>query len=273
MHKFYNVSVRTLISLITAFLLYGCGSEELQQNDQTGTDEEWISLFNGEDIDDWIPKFTGYEVGENVNNTFRVEDGILKVSYDGWDEFNGEFGHLFYKEPFSHYILRVEYRFVDQQVDGGEDWAFRNNGLMLHSQDPATMTRDQEFPVSVETQLLGGDGENERTTGNICTPGTHIVKDDERITDHCINSSSKTYHGDQWITLEIEVRGSEVVRNSIDGETIFEYNKPQLDENDSTAKQFLDENEDLLLEEGYIAIQAESHPTEFRKIELKPLSE
>ncbi len=273
MLNLYNTFVLTLISFIIAFLLSGCGAGKSQQNEQSGTDKEWISLFNGENLNDWTPKFTGYEAGENYNNTFRVEDGILKVTYDDWEDFDGEFGHLFYDEPFSHYILRVEYRFVGEQVEGGGEWAFRNNGLMLHSQDPATMSKDQEFPVSVETQLLGGDGENERTTANVCTPGTHIVMDGERITDHCINSSSKTYHGDQWVTLEIEVRGSEVVRNSVDGETIFEYNNPQLDENDPTAEQFLDQNDNLLLEEGYIAIQAESHPTEFRKIELKPLSE
>lgn len=272
MHQFYNLLVLTLTSFLTVFPLYGCGSGESQQNGPK-ENEEWISLFNGEDMSDWTPKFTGYEAGKNYNNTFRVEDGILKASYDEWDRFEGEFGHLFYKEPFSHYILRVEYRFVGEQVEGGEGWAYRNNGLMLHSQDPATMSRDQEFPVSIETQLLGGDGENERTTGNVCTPGTHIVIDGELITDHCINSSSETYHGDQWVTMEVEVRGSEVVRHSIEGETIFEYTDPQLDENDPTTEQFLEQNEDRLIGEGYIAIQAESHPTEFRKIELKPLSD
>lgn len=273
MHKFNKLFVLTLILFITAVLQFGCASEERHHNEQDGIDDEWLSLFNGEDLDDWTPKFTGYEAGENYNNTFRVEDGILKVTYEDWGQFDGEFGHLFYKEPFSHYILRVEYRFVGEQVEGSEDWAFRNNGIMLHSQDPATMSQNQEFPVSVETQLLGGDGENERTTANVCTPGTHVVVDGERITDHCINSSSKTYHGNQWVTLEIEVRGSEVIRHRMNGEPIFEYNNPQLDENDPTAEQFLNEGEDLLLKEGYIAIQAESHPTEFRKIELKPISE
>lgn len=253
-------------------LFAGCASTE-NQNKAEG--EEWISLFNGEDLDDWHIKFTGYELGYNYNNTFRVEDGLLTVSYDEWGQWGGEFGHIFYKEPFSHYILRLEYRFIGEQVPGGPGWAFRNNGVMLHCQAPETMTKDQEFPVSVETQLLGGNDTDERSTANVCTPGTHIVMDGELITRHCINSSSETYHGDQWVTLEIEVRGSEVVRHIMDGEVVFEYTEPQLDEGDGDAQRLIAERNtnDLLVDRGYISLQAESHPTQFRKIEIKVLEE
>lgn len=242
---------------------------------QDQNEGEWLSLFNGEDLDNWVIKFTGYELGENYNNTFRMEDGILKVSYDEWDEWDGSFGHIFYNRPFSHYILKVEYRFVGEQVKGGPGWAFRNNGLMLHSQDPRTMTKGQEFPVSLETQLLGGNGTDERTTLNVCTPGTNIVIDGELITQHCTNSTSATYHGDQWVTAEIEIRGSKVVRHKIDGEIVFEYTKPQLDERDGDAQRLIEARDidDLLIDEGYISLQAESHPTEFRRIELKVLDE
>ncbi len=242
---------------------------------QNQNDGEWLSLFNGEDLENWVVKFTGYELGENYKNTFRVEDGVLKASYDNWEEWDGSFGHLFYDRPFSHYILRVEYRFVGDQVKDGPGWAFRNNGLMLHSQDPRTMSKDQEFPASIETQLLGGNGTDERTTLNVCTPGTNIVMDGELITQHCINSTSETYHGDQWVTAEIEVRGREVVRHKIDGEVVFEYTEPQLDERDGDAQKLIEarEGDNLLIDEGYISIQAESHPTEFRRIELKVLDE
>lgn len=240
---------------------------------QDQNEEEWISLFNGENLDNWVIKFTGSELGVNYNNTFRVEDGILEVSYDNWDEWGGEFGHIFYDRPFSHYILRVEYRFVGEQVEDGPGWAFRNNGLMLHSQDPRTMTKDQDFPVSIETQLLGGNGTDERSTLNVCTPGTNIVMDGELITQHCINSTSKTYHGDQWVTAEIEVRGSEIIRHKIDGDVVFEYTKPQLDERDADAQRLIEarKSDGLIIDKGYISLQAESHPTEFRKIEVKVL--
>lgn len=259
----------TFLLLLSA----GCKSTGGQNKSEEGA---WISLFNGEDLNDWQIKFTGYEPGYNLNNTFRVEDGLLTVSYDEWDQWNGEFGHIFYKEPFSHYILRVEYRFIGEQVSGGPGWAFRNNGVMLHSQAPESMSKDQEFPVSIETQLLGGNGTDDRTTANVCTPGTNIVMDGELITQHCINSGSQTYHGDQWVTLEIEVQGSRAVRHVIDGEVVFEYTEPQLDDRDGDAQQIImaaQGEENRLIDRGYIALQAESHPTQFRTIEVKVLEE
>jgi len=168
----------------------------------SGVDDGWIPLFNGKNLDGWRVKIRGYEVGDNYADTFRVEDGLLRVVYDDYEEFDGKFGHLFFETPFSHYRLRVEYRFVGQQTPGGPGWAFRNSGVMLHGQSPESMTVDQEFPVSIEAQMLGGDGEHERSTGNLCTPGTHVEMDGELVTRHCTNSSSATYHGDGWVTME-----------------------------------------------------------------------
>lgn len=238
---------------------------------QTGAKPDWIPLFNGEDIDDWIVKFRGQELGVNFRNTFRVEDGVLKVSYDEWSDFNNEFGHLFYKDSFSHYLLRVEYRFAGDQVTNGPAWAFRNNGMMLHSQDPATMTVDQEFPASIEVQLLGGNGSDPRPTANVCTPGMHYNRAGQLITQHCTNSLSRTFHGDQWVTLEVEIRGDESIVHRVNGEPVFHYGKPQLDEGDPDAQALLAAGAPLAVTEGFIAIQAESHPTEFRRIDLLPL--
>lgn len=237
----------------------------------TAAEEGWIQLFNGKDLDDWTIKFRGEELGVNYKDTFRVEDGILKVCYDNYEDFKGNFGHIFYKESFSHYRLRVEYRFVGEQVKNGPGWAFRNNGLMLHCQKPDTMRVQQEFPASIEVQLLGGDGTHDRTTANLCTPGTHVVMDDKLITQHCYNSTSDTYHGDQWVTVEIEVLGHEVIRHLIEGKVVLEYTEPQLDDRDGDARLLMEAGADTKVSEGYIALQAESHPTEFRKIELLPL--
>lgn len=233
----------------------------------------WISLFNGKNLDGWNPKITGYDFKDNHANTFRVENGILKVVYDGYEKFDGKFGHIFYKDKFSHYILRVEYRFTGEQVEGGPGWAFRNSGLMLHCQDPKTMTKNQNFPVSIEVQTLGGSGKGNRTTGNLCTPGTNVVIDDKLRTQHCISSTSKTYHGDQWVTIEVEVRGNKVVKHKYEGKTVIEYNNPQLDERDADAKKLIKANKGLMLSEGYISLQSESHPVEFRKVEIKLLEE
>jgi hypothetical protein len=239
-----------------------------------GQDDEkksgWISLFNGKDLDGWTPKITGYAAGENYADTFRVEDGILKVSYAKYPKFDGKFGHLFSRQKFSRYRLRVEYRFVGDQCPGGPGWAFRNSGVMIHSQPVETMRKDQEFPVSIEVQFLGGDGKKERTTGNACTPGTHVVKDGKLIKTHTINSRSKTYHGDQWVSVEVEVNGDGVIKHLVNGETVLEYEKPQYDEGDADARRLI-RGGDVMLREGYLALQAESHPIEFRKVEILPL--
>lgn len=175
---------------------------------QKDAEDEWIPLFNGSDLTGWTPKITGYEAGDNFGNTFRVEDGLLKVRYDQYDQFDGRFGHLFYRDELSHYKLRVEYRFVGEQCPGGEGWAYRNSGIMVHGQRPETMTLDQDFPTSVEVQLLGSDSLVERTNMNVCTPGTNIVMNGELILDHCITSSSGLFFGDEWVTAELEVRGT-----------------------------------------------------------------
>ncbi len=232
---------------------------------------KWISLFNGKDLDGWTPKITGSDLGDNYLNTFRVEEGLLKVAYDRYTKFEGQFGHIFYREKLSHYVIRLEYRFVGEQVPGGPGWAFRNSGIMLHCQSPESMEKKQDFPVSIEVQLLGGDGTHKRSTANLCTPGTNVVMGGKLITQHCTDSTSKTYHGDQWVTVEIEVRGNEQIRHLIDGETVLAYTQPQLDESDASAKKLLAGGADKMLREGYISLQAESHPVHFRKVELMRL--
>ncbi len=243
---------------------------------------EWIQLFNGKDLTGWSPKIRGHELGVNYADTFRVVDGLLTVSYDkyvpndflsmdkpGKKDFN-KFGHLFYKDTVSHYLLRVEYRFTGDQVPNGPGWAIRNNGLMLHGQDPATMAVDQKFPVSIEVQLLGGMANGERSTLNLCTPGTNVVMNGELFKPHCTSSSSKTYRGDDWVTVEVEVRGNKVIRHKIDGQVVLEYTQPQYDARDKEAQPFIVDGE-LMISEGTISLQSESHPTQFRKIDLMKL--
>ena len=222
---------------------------------QKAAEEDWTHLFNGENLDGWDIKVTGYDLNENYANTVRVEDGLMKVRYDEYDSFDGQFTHIFYEEPFSYYRLQVEYRFVGDQAPSGPAWATRNNGIMFHSQSAESMERDQDFPDSIEYQLLGGDGENDRSNGNICTPGTHVVVDGELITDHCISSNSSTYHGNQWVTAELRAHGNSKIQHIINGEIVMEYSSPQLDNGQ-------------LISGGYIALQGESHPTDIRSVRL-----
>jgi hypothetical protein len=228
----------------------------------------WQQLFNGKDLSGWTPKIRGYELGENFGNTFRVDSGRMVVGYEAYDSFNYRYGHIFYKEKFSHYLLAVEYRFRGKQCTGGEDWALRNSGAMLHCQAPETMLKNQDFPISIEAQFLGGLGSGPRSTANLCTPGTEVFMADTLFTPHCINSNSKTYDGDQWVRVELLVLGDSLIRHLIDGQPVIEYSKPRIGGgvvNDFDPAQKID---GTALTEGFIALQSESHPIEFRKVEL-----
>ncbi len=249
--------MRPLLSLLLlAITLSACSDSNIQTSPDV---EEWAELFNGENLDGWDFKINGYQLNENYANTFRVEDGLMKVRYDEYDNFTNQFGHIFYEEPFSYYRLQVEYRFVGEQTEGGPGWAFRNNGIMFHSQPAQTMNLNQDFPTSIEFQLLGGDGENDRPNGSVCTPGTHVVVDGELRTEHCISSNGPTYHGDQWITAELVAYGDSLIQHKFNGELVMEYTKPQLETGDP-------------LTGGYFALQAESHPTDIRSVRVLNLA-
>lgn len=256
-----------LLGAISILLLSSCGGKKT-------TEGEWVQLFNGEDLTGWTPKITGYDMGDNFGNTFRVEEGMIQVRYEQYDSFNNRFGHLFYEKEFSNYKLRVEYRFLGEQCPGAPGWAYRNSGIMVHGQSPESMEKDQDFPTSVEVQLLGSDSREERTNMNVCTPGTNIVMDGELILDHCINSSSDYFYGDEWFIAEVEVRGDEIIRHIINGDTVLQYSQPQLDDRDATYPKLIELNGgDKLLSGGTISLQSEGHPVDFRKVEIMVLED
>ncbi|WP_429378935.1 3-keto-disaccharide hydrolase [Mucilaginibacter sp. UYCu711] len=248
---------RNLLFLGLIFLVFTGSTVK----DTTAADPKWEQLFNGKNLNGWHPKIRYHDLDDNFNNTFRVENGLLEVRYDQYDKFNETYGHLFYKKPYSYYLIAVEYRFVGDQCKGGPGWAFRNNGIMIHGQAPETMKKDQDFPNSMEVQLLGGTGKGNRSTANLCTPGTQFERDGKIITQHCTDSKSQTYNGDQWVRVEALVLADSLVIHYVNGEEVMRYEKPQHD----PAK---GEKEGEFLKSGSISIQAESHPTDFRKIEI-----
>ena len=260
--------------------LYSC-------NTQNTTDqEEWISLFNGKDLSDWNIKFANQDLNVNHRNTFRVQDSMIRIAYDEYDTFDDAYAHLYYKKPFSYYKLRFDYRFTGAQVKGGEDWNGRNSGIMLHSQSAESNDYGQYFPVSIEIQLLGGLDTGKRTTGNVCTPGTALVLDGKVDYRHWINSNSKTYHGDQWVTAEVVVLGGESIAHLIENDTVLKYQLPQIGggftnpkmgEEDWTSRGVVESKDAWIaqageiLTKGYISLQAESHPIDFKNIQLLDL--
>lgn len=255
-----------LIFLACCLIAVSC--QKIHQSEST----EWKELFNGKDLNDWTIKIRTHELGENFANTFRVEDGMMKVRYDGYEKFNQQYGHIYYNQPYGYYLLQVQYRFVGEQATGGEGWALRNSGAMLHCQDPKTILKDQDFPISVEAQFLGGNGTDPRTTCNLCTPGTNVVLSDTLFTPHCINSSSKTYHGEQWVTANFIVLGDTEIHHLVGTDTVMSYFKPQIGGGNVNPVDPAVKIDGMLLKSGYIALQSESHPIDFRKVSLIDLT-
>ncbi|WP_297337697.1 DUF1080 domain-containing protein [Algoriphagus sp.] len=235
--------------------------------------KEWKTIFNGEDLEGWSAKFTGEEYGVNYLNTFQAKEGKLIVSYDDYEKFDENFGHLFYQEKLSNYRLRLEYRFVGDTVPGTPSWAYKNSGIKFHSTHPAELPLDQTLLVAVEAQLLGGDGKTERFTGNVCTAGTHVVMKEKLITQHCTNSTYPAMTDSSWVKVEIEVQGSEKIIHKINGEVVLEYSQPQYDDTDEFARKLMEKGHPRIMSQGYIALQAEGHPVEFRNIELMNLDD
>jgi hypothetical protein len=233
---------------------------------------EWNSLFNGKDLNDWIVKIHHHEAGQNFGQTFRVEDGIIKVRYDQYGDFNDQFAHLYYKKPFSHFHLKLEYRFVGELQRGAPEYTLRNSGVMFHSQDPRSMPKEQNWPISVEMQFLGGLGDGKpRPTGNMCSPGTDIVYNGKVYDGHCLNSSSKTFDGDQWVKAELIVLGDSLITHIINGDTVLRYSKPTMGGGVVSGYDSTLWIPGKPLKEGYIALQSEGQPVDFRNVELREL--
>ena len=277
-----NTRYRFLI--ISTIMVLSCQTKNHLQVYQDTTTEEWIDLFNGEDLSGWDIKIAGADLGENYKNTFVVEDSMIRIKYDEYEEFNDAFGHMYYQQPYSHYKLSFDYRFTGDQLNGGASWNVRNSGVMVHSQSAQSNEYKQGFPVSVELQLLGGlnDGKD-RTTGNVCTPGTAVMMADTINYNHCISSTSETYHGDQWVHAEVIANGGEEMIFIIEADTVLRFDRPMIAGGFISAEfqgkdwdQFgvVDAKQDWIskdgtvIEEGYIALQAESHPIDFKNIKL-----
>tara|TARA_R110002049_G_scaffold211159_2_gene382181 strand:+ start:1827 stop:2624 length:798 start_codon:yes stop_codon:yes gene_type:complete len=262
--------ILNLFLVATFFCTISC-KEKPKEKETIDVVENWQPLFNGKDLNDWLVKIKGYPLGENPHNTFRAENGVIKVAYDGYDNFNNSFGHIFYKTPFSNYKLRMQYRFTGEQAEGGAGWAKRNSGIMIHCQPPESISLNQNFPLSIEVQLLGGIDETvKRPTGNLCTPGTNVVMDGNLKTDHCTESNSKTFYGEQWVTAEVIVK-NDTITHKINNEIVLSYSKPQIGGDLSDFPEEWQAKDGELLKGGYISLQSESHPVEFKNIEILKL--
>ncbi len=263
--------MKNLIYGLPLMLFMACNTQQKENTSAVVEPEKpkWERIFNGQDLGNWKVKFRGESLGVNYKNTFVVEEGIIKVKYDAYETFDENFGHLFYDKKLSDYRLRLEYRFVGDQVPGGEAWAYKNSGVMFHAQSPESMEIEQPFPVCLEAQFLGGK-DVDRPTGNLCTPGTHVTLADTLLVQHCVSSSSKTYLGEEWVKAELVVFGDSIVHHVINGDTVLTYGNPVI--GGTHLPESFPLTEGAVIGEGYFALQAESHPVHFRNIELMDLA-
>ncbi|MEY3240618.1 MAG: hypothetical protein RIR11_2056 [Bacteroidota bacterium] len=257
--------------IIAILLLFTCTTCTTTKTSKSSKNE-WISLFNGKDIKDWTVKIHHHDVGDNYGNTFRVEDGQIKVRYDQYDAFNDRFGHLYFNKPFSHYHLVVEYRFWGKWRDDAPSYIQMNSGVMFHSQDPRTMPKEQDWPISVEMQFLASLGDDQpRPTGNMCSPGTDIIYEGKIDPRHCIESKSKTYQPNEWVRAELIVLGDSLITHIINGDTVMQYSKPQIGGGVANRYDPKIKIDGKALKSGFIALQSEGQPIDFRKVEIREL--
>jgi hypothetical protein len=229
----------------------------------------WVRIFDGRTLNGWTPKITGYALGEDPLHMFIVRDGAIRVSYAHYPKFEGAFGHLFWKTPLGAYRIRFEYRLFGDPLPGGKVWQVSNSGIMIHAQAPRTMRRDQDFPVSLEVQLLGTPRPTAEPTGNLCTPGTTVMIDGKRDLRHCILSAAPMIPNGAWVRVEVEVLPNGQITHFINGKPVMRYSGAELDPTDKDAQPLIAAaGGALTLRRGYLALQSEGHPIEFRNIEL-----
>lgn len=260
--------------LLTIAILSSCKNTKHHavKNGSSENQGEWQQLFNGKDLNDWIVKIHHHEVGDNYANTFRVNNGIIQVNYEDYDTFDERYGHLYYKEPFSSYHLKFKYRFTDQWMPDAPGYTYRNSGVMFHSQHPNSIIKEQDWPISVEYQLLAREQEGvPRPTGNMCSPGTEVFYQGEMNPRHCIESSSDTYNWDEWVNSELIVYGDSLVIHKVNGRKVLEYTKPQIGGGVVKGHDPKIKIDGKLLTEGYIALQAEGQGVEFKDIKIKQI--
>lgn len=255
----------TKYTLLLFILLLSCSPKQKP--------EVWIDLFNGKDLTDWTVKIHHHEVGENFGNTFRVVDDMIQVRYDQYEDFNDQFAHLYYNKPFANYHLKLEYQFTGELQQGAPEYTILNSGVMFHSQDPRTMLKEQNWPISVEMQFLAGLGDGQpRPTGNMCSPGTDIVFEGKVYEGHCLNSSSKTYPKDEWIKAELIVWGDSLITQIINGDTVLQYSKPTMGGGVVNGFDSAIWKPGTAIKSGYIALQSEGQPINFRNVKLRELN-
>lgn len=119
------------------------GGETTISNQETETmnDNEWISLFNGENLDHW-KGFGKDEPGE----AWKVEDGLIHFDANGKRNDGLSGGDIVTKESFGDFHLKLEWKISENG----------NSGIMFYVQDNGEY--NNTYHTGPEYQLLDNDG-------------------------------------------------------------------------------------------------------------------
>lgn len=229
-----------------------------------GASDGWVKIFNGQDLTGWSPLIHKSAYKQDPYNTFRADpvNHVIKVTYEDYPNgFEDRCGLLYYDKLLTNYRVRVTYRFLEPQAPGPVSWGKNNTGLMIFGIDPAKVTGDPEFPPLIEIQLLGANSTGGNTTPNMCVPGGMTMK---KSTAECGNNHTGVAPppAAEWVTVEAEVH--------VKGDTkVFQY--PNKTTPVITMSGPVYQGKDVV--NGYLSLQSESQPLEYKDIELMELPE
>lgn len=250
------------------------------------SDSAWVSMFNKYDTSlatNWDFKITTRAMNVDPLNTFRWavvgSDTVLEVNVSGYTNFNGMFGHIGYKiRPFNYFVVRVEHQFYGSQAPGNPgSWAVQNNGIMHHSQSVASMSLNQNFPVSMEAQLLGpgNTGADNNSSMNLCTPGTSyytVATGGTRNDTHCNTAVTKDRAqalAPNWAWAKVEAYSDSLIRYYFKDSLVLTYYRPvQYNGDNQVSNPSINITTGTPIKGGYILLQSESHGTRFRRVEV-----
>lgn len=197
----------------------------------SGCSSSQIRLFNGNDLDNWII-YTGEEQVD-PESMFWVEEGMIQTS-------GKPNGYIRTKNTYSNFKLHVEWRWLEEPT---------NSGVLIHVRG-----RDRIWPNAIECQLMhehAGDlvliGKG---AGVIVGDSTYLVTSEEN----------------RYIII---ARQQEVSEN-----TPGQWNSYDITSSDGTIEVMVNgilqnEGHDMTLTEGYILLQSEGSPMQFRNIYLE----
>ena len=225
---------------------------------------EWISLFNGKNLDGWTTFLSSEGRNRDPQGVFKAENGMLHILDVPNRGQRQAFGYLATNRSYGDYHLRFQYRWGDKRFVP-RDRAKRDSGVVYHIQGS-----DRVWPKSVELQVQEGDTGDFWLLGGV-TMETTVAStggDPKRYREGGVPYTTRAGSyvrvakdrtrdsRSGWNTVELIVRGDSAV-HIVNGEVVNRGEHLRSSGKPLTA--------------GRIAFQAEGAEVYYRNIELKPL--